>query len=76
MAQQIRTLKPGTKVVVKLHGSKQFGNQPQELTAVFIELSDDGERAEFDELELYRYEGRWAYGTSAERATLKKVLED
>lgn len=75
MAQQVRTLEPGTKVVVKLHGSKQFGNQPQELTAVFIELSKDGQRAEFDELELYRLDGRWAYGMSAERATLKEVLE-
>lgn len=75
MAQQIRSLQPGTKVVVTLHGSKQFGNQPCEINAVFIELSEDGNRAEFDSFELYRLEGRWAHGMSAERATLKKVLE-
>lgn len=39
--------------------------------ARFLQLNVDGEPYEW---EAYRYNGRWAYGTSADRLTLYAVL--
>lgn len=76
-AKTIRTLKSGEEVRLRFHGSKQFGNEPYELDATFVELREDGNRAVFhldgdtsDEFEAYKYSNRWAYGSSAERLTV------
>lgn len=72
MAKRIDSLTAGQQVTMKFHGSKRLGNESYELDLIFKGITGAGEdrRAKFDEVELYRYEGRWAYGTSAERATL------
>lgn len=73
MGKRIDSLKPDTKVSLRFHGSKRFGNEPSTLDYVFKEIVGTGEdrRAIFDEgFEAYRFNGHWAYGTSAEHLSL------
>ena len=73
----IRNLVPGEKVSLHFHGSKQFGNDPYDMNATFVEFNEDKTRAVFamdgDEsstFEAYKFSNRWAYGSSAERLTI------
>jgi hypothetical protein len=72
MAKRIDSLITGDKVRLRYNGSKSFGNEPWEEDVTFIGIvgSGDERRAQFDAVELYRFKGFWAYGTSAERASL------
>jgi hypothetical protein len=72
MARRIDSLKQNEKVTLQFHGSKTLGNEPYTLEAVFEGITGEGDerRANFDEVEAYRYNGHWAYGTSAEKLTL------
>jgi hypothetical protein len=82
MAKYITALNPGDKVRVKYHGSKRLGNEPSEENMVFVDIKGTGDdrRAIFQyadfpaggsqNVELYRYNGHWAYGMSAEKASL------
>lgn len=82
MAKRIDSLKPGTTVTLKFHGSKSLGNDPYIQDAVFLGVYGVGDdrRARFMSVEAkiydpggwdaYRFNGHWAYGTSAERLTL------
>lgn len=77
MTKRISTLKPGDNVRLKFHGSKQFGNDPYEMDATFVEFKEDKTRAVFlmdgsagSEFEAYKFSNRWAYGSSAERLTI------
>jgi hypothetical protein len=77
MAARIGNLHEGDQINLKFHGSKQLGNAPYTLKAVFNGYSGSREdlHALFNvdsgnDLEVYRYGGRWAYGTSAERVTV------
>ena len=72
----ISALKNPTLITLKFHGSKRLGNEPYELDALFLEGVGTGEEArarfQFDGdpdtiFEAYKYNGHWAYGTSAER---------
>lgn len=79
MAARIGNLNRGDQVNLKLHGSKQLGNAPYTLKAEFNGYSGSQEdlRALFsidssNDLEVYRYNGRWSYGASAERVTVLK----
>jgi len=75
MAVRIDKLAAGQDVVLKMHGSKQFGNDPYEMDTKFVRIQGEGDerRAEFEDVTLYRDRGRWAYGTSAEKATVLSV---
>lgn len=73
-ARSISTLKSGEKVRVKFHGSKQIGNEPYELDLVFVEFNEDKTRAVFDDVELYKFEGRWRYGSGAHPASILETL--
>jgi hypothetical protein len=74
--RSISTLSPGEHVTLRFHGSKQFGNEPYEMSAVFTAFNADKNRATFsldhgeDDFEAYKYVNRWAYGTSAEKITV------
>lgn len=77
MTKRISTLNPGDNVLLKFHGSKQFGNDPYEMDAKFMGFNDDKTRAVFrmdesagSEFEAYKFSNRWAYGSSAERLTI------
>lgn len=76
---RIDQLEPGTKVTLRFGGS--FGNHTHLDESYFVEIKGSGEdrRAVFsftekvDEhstWEAYRYNGRWAYGSSADRLSL------
>jgi hypothetical protein len=75
---KIDQLEPGTKVTLLFHGSKSLGNSSYTSEEVFVRMTGTGEdrRAWFTtsdgtyEWEAYRYQGRWAYGSSAERLSL------
>lgn len=70
MAQRIDNLEPGTEVTLFFHGEQD--SEP----AVFLGLKGEGDsrhakfRSEHGEWEAYRYNGRWAYGTGADRLQL------
>lgn len=74
--RSISTLKPGEHVNLRFHGSKQFGNEPYEMEAVFVAFNADKSRATFnlnrgeDDFEAYKTINRWAYGTSAEKLSI------
>lgn len=74
--RSISTLKPGESVRLKFHGSKQFGNEPYEMSAVFVAFNVDKNRATFNldagenDFEAYKTVNRWAYGTSAEKLSI------
>lgn len=72
MARRIDSLQPNETVTLQFHGSKSLGNEPYLLEATFEGIIGTGEerRAQFDEVEAYRYNGHWAYGTSAEKLSL------
>lgn len=74
-ARSISTLKPGEKVRLKFHGSKQIGNDPYELNAEFVEFNADKTRAVFDEVEAYKCNGRWSYGSGAHPLSILTTLE-
>jgi len=69
-----RTLSAGDVVDVRFNGSKTYGNDPYTMTNLkvvdknsdTITLRSDSE----GEFELYFFENRWRYGTSAEVAKL------
>jgi hypothetical protein len=73
-ARSISTLKPGEKVRLKFHGSKQIGNDPYELEASFVEFTEDGNRAVFDEVEAYKFNSRWCYGSGAHKLSILETL--
>jgi hypothetical protein len=80
---RIDTLKQG--VTVTLFFDSTYGNQKREEDAVFLGIEGDGDdrHAKFLTLkengdpdydwEAYRFEGHWAYGSSAERLVLVAV---
>lgn len=73
--RSISSLKFGETVDLRFNGSKQFGNDPYSLTGlVFKGFTEDGNRATFSDdgsiLEVYKFDRRWRYGTSAETLTL------
>lgn len=73
MAPRITSLKHGDKVRLHCGGSKQFGNDPYELETIFLGITgyvkdEDGEdtrRAVFEDMQAYRFRGRWVYGSGA-----------
>ncbi len=80
MARSISHLKPGQKVTLHFRGSRSLGNEGYVDTVVFKEhigVGDD-QRAVFtdengrDQWEAYKFQGRWSYGTSAERLSIMK----
>ena len=74
-AKTINGLKPGETVNLQFHGSKRLGNEPYQNTFEFIcfEGEGDDKRAIFeDEFEAYRFNGHWAYGSSAEKLSVAK----
>lgn len=80
---RIDTLTPGDTVRLLYAGSATFGNGPHEGEAVFLGISGAGDarRATFRDTtgrqitwEAYRYNGHWAYGSSAEPLRLLEVL--
>jgi hypothetical protein len=77
MAKRIDSLVPGTEVKLHFHGSKSFGNEPHTLDATFVSVVGEGDAREANfllngdsEFAAYRYGGRWAYGSSAEKLSL------
>lgn len=76
MTNRIDRLTPGQEVILKFHGSKSLGNEPHEETHTFLGIEGEGDerRAKFRyndmEWEAYRYQGRWSYGTSAEKLSI------
>jgi hypothetical protein len=82
MAKRIDKLKSGTQVTLKFHGSKSLGNDPYIEDAIFVGIYGVGDdrRARFMSAnatigntggwDAYRFNGHWAYGTSAERLSL------
>lgn len=74
-ARSISSLKPGEKVRLKFHGSKQIGNDPYELDAEFVEFNEDKTRAVFDEVEVYKFGTRWSYGSGAHPVSILIMLD-
>lgn len=81
----IDTLTPGREVNLRFYGSPDIGNLPYDESAVFLGITGSGEerRARFEtvgeddrliEWEAYRFEGDWAYGTSAQ--LLRAIAEE
>ena len=79
MAKRIDSLTAGETVNLKFHGSKSLGNGSHVCEAIFVAINGEGEerRAEFDDAdgyssswEAYRFNGHWAYGSSAERLSV------
>jgi hypothetical protein len=72
MAKRIDSLVPGQKAQLKLVGSKSLGNSESVVDVEFVRIDGQGETREavFTDFSIYRFQGRWAYGTSAERAQL------
>jgi hypothetical protein len=68
----ITALNPGDTVTIRFHGSKREGNAAHEMKSVFQDIKGVGDdrKAVFDTVELYRYNGHWAYGSGAHKATL------
>lgn len=79
--KRIDSLKPGTKV--RLRFGREFQGDGSDFEdAVFEGITDTGDdrRATFSqdggiEWDAYRYQGRWAYGSSAESLRLVEILE-
>ena len=76
--KRIDSLKPNTPVLLK------FFRSTEEATFLAIVGEGDERRARFVqhddaiglfEWEAYRFQGRWAYGTSAERLSLVAILD-
>jgi hypothetical protein len=76
--KRIDLLPPNTEVVLKFHGS--FGNESFTQNAIFLGIEGTGDEllARFrspdsrgNTWEAYRFNGRWAYGTGADRLSLE-----
>lgn len=76
---RIDNLTVGAEVTLRFHGS--FGNKTYDQSFVFLGIKGEGSerRAEFKYAagtggygtwEAYRYQGRWAYGSGADRLSL------
>lgn len=81
----IDRLTPGSEVTIEFQGSKSLGNEPYTLDLEFVGIIDnangwDNRRATFRDgnytFDLYRYNGRWAYGSSAEPARLLDIISE
>jgi hypothetical protein len=82
----IDDLRRGQTVVLRFCGSRELGNQPYTETARFNGVIGRGEdrRAVFESRDgdrtytwnAYRFEGEWAYGSSAEPLRLVRVLDE
>jgi len=79
MAKRITSLAVGEEIRLRFNGKASLGNETYELDATFLGLEGTGDesRASFaldgdaeSAFEAYRYQGYWAYGTSAERLQL------
>lgn len=77
MAFQVRGLRNGDVVTGVFHGDKGLGNEPytlKNLSVLDVNL-DDG-RVKFAEddstftFEIYKFNGRWTYGSSASRFSI------
>lgn len=83
-APRIDKLEPGQRVRLLFTGS--FNGRPYEENAIFLGISGEGDdrEATFQQdhdgqpfkWDAYRYDGGWAYGSSAERLRLLEVLAD
>lgn len=82
-APRIDKLEPGAHV--RLYFTSTYGNQEREEDAVFVGITGDGDDREATfrqpdsdsepfEWQSYRYDGYWAYGSSAERLVLVEVF--
>lgn len=71
-------LQAGTKIRMKMHGSKMYGNEPYFLNGTFLGITDDEVHVDSDGqvLEFYRMGSSplWRYGTSAEVVTVAEIL--
>jgi hypothetical protein len=72
MAKRISTKNVGESFELLLDKNRAMG-QPQTLTAKLLRIEGEGDEKravfhdeEIGEWEAYRYNGRWAYGSSAE----------
>lgn len=68
--KRIATLTPGEDVTLRTATGDEparFLRHTDEGTAVFLQHRRDGTPYEW---EAYRYNGRWSYGTSAQRLSL------
>lgn len=80
MATRIDQLSPGQEVKLKFHGTKSFGNPAYEEVHTFLGMEGEGNDREaifsdgYIQWHAYRFEGRWAYGSSAEKLSLVEVL--
>lgn len=79
MAKSIAKLNVGEKYSFKFHGSRSLGNDPYELDLYFQGVEGEGEHRRItlseeedgqDSFEIYLYNKRWSYGTSAERISV------
>lgn len=74
--KQIRNLTPFSMVVLKLDGFEEpaqfIGLNEKGAKAVFRTFTPTGE---FYDWEAYRFKGRWAYGTGAEKISLVSFTE-
>lgn len=73
--KSVSDLKSGDRVTLKFHGSKQFGNEPYEMTEEFREFYTENGRpcARFESFSAYKEDNRWRYGTSGEVLTVLSV---
>lgn len=77
MARSISHLKPGQNATLLFHGSRSYGNAAytDENTLVRFEEKNGTEYAVFQfedggEWSAYKSDGRWCYGSSAEKVTV------
>ena len=73
-AKKINDLNVGESVLLHFAGSKRFGNDPYDAEYTFLGFEGEGDdrRAMFDGMEAYKFNGRWAYGSSAEKLSIAK----
>lgn len=76
MGKRLDSIAVGESVTATFHGSKNLGNEPYTLEVVVAGRSGTGDdrRVTLDDdgasFEVYRFNGHWAYGTSAERLSI------
>lgn len=78
MGKRLDSIAVGEAVTVTFQGSKILGNDSYTLDLVVAgrEGTGDDRRVTLDEadggaeFDVYRFQGRWAYGTSAERLSV------
>lgn len=82
MAKRFDSLKPETRVTIEFARNFQFGG-PEHEDATFVKIEGEGDDRRMTlrqdgmgEWEAYRYNGRWAYGSSAETLRLIEAHED